>query len=109
VGSGVAIFTRKVLKEQLNYKLDNRCTNNLAEVKALKAIEMQRVEHNVQKTVVIYMDRRISMESTRNATNHNYLVGEIRKRISDLNKKNWKIEFKQVKAHVGIYSIEIAD
>ena len=43
VGSGVAIFTGKVLTEQLKFKLDDRCTNNQAEqlaiVKALEVIE----------------------------------------------------------------------
>jgi ribonuclease HI len=34
---------------------------------------------------------------------------EIRKREVTLNKKNWKIEFKWVKAHAGIYGNEIAD
>jgi hypothetical protein len=38
-GSGVVIFTGKVLTEQLKFKLDNRCSNNQAEqltiVKAL--------------------------------------------------------------------------
>ena len=40
VGSGVAIFTGKILTEQLKFKLDNACTNNQAEqlaiVKALR-------------------------------------------------------------------------
>jgi ribonuclease HI len=31
------------------------------------------------------------------------------KRAVNLNKKNWKIEIKWVKAHVGIYGNEIAD
>jgi ribonuclease HI len=30
-------------------------------------------------------------------------------RAVTLNKKNWKIEFKWVKAHAGIYGNEIAD
>jgi len=34
---------------------------------------------------------------------------EIRKRAVTLTKENWKIEFKWVKAHAGIYGNEIAD
>jgi ribonuclease HI len=33
----------------------------------------------------------------------------IKNKAVNLNKKNWRIEFKWVKAHVGIYSNEIAD
>jgi len=49
------------------------------------------------------------VDAIRNAKNHNHLVEEIRKRTANLNKKKWKIEFKWVKAHVGIYGNEIAD
>ena len=41
--------------------------------------------------------------------NQNHLVEEIRKRAVTLNKKNWKIEFKWVKAHAGIFGNEIAN
>jgi ribonuclease HI len=37
------------------------------------------------------------------------LMEEIRKRAVNLNKKNWKIEFKWVKADAGIYGNEIED
>jgi ribonuclease HI len=44
VRSGVAVFTWKVLAEQLIFKLDDKYSNNqakqLAIVKALEAIEM---------------------------------------------------------------------
>ena len=48
MGSGIAIFTGKVLTEQLKFKLADRCTNNQAEqlaiVKALEVIETQQVK-----------------------------------------------------------------
>ena len=47
VGSGVAVFTGKVLTEQLKFKLDNKCSKNQAEklaiLKALEATEIQQV------------------------------------------------------------------
>jgi ribonuclease HI len=49
------------------------------------------------------------LDSIRSAKNHNHLIEEIRKRAVTLNKKNWKIEFKWEKAHVGIFGNEIAD
>jgi ribonuclease HI len=78
VGSGVAVFTGKLLTEQLEFKLDNRCTNNQAEqmaiVKTLEAIETQLVDRHVQKTVVIYTDSKITMYSIRRIKNHIYLL-----------------------------------
>jgi ribonuclease HI len=113
VGSGVAVFTRKVLTDQLKFKLDNRCYNNQAEqlaiVKALEAIETQQVNHNEHRTAVIYTDSKITLDSIRSAKSHNHLLEEIRKRAVSLNKKIWKIEFKRVKAQAGIYGNEIAD
>ena len=111
VGSGVSVFTGKVLTER-KFKLDNRCSNNQAEqlaiVKALETIQTQ-VNHNKHRTAVIYMDSKITLDSIRSAKNNNHLVEEIRKRAVTLNKKNWKIEFKWVKAHARTYGNEIAD
>jgi ribonuclease HI len=113
VGSGVAVFTGQELTEQLKFKLDNRCCNNQAQqldvLKALEAIETQQVNYNQHRTVVIHTDSKITLDSIRNAKNHNHLVEEIRKRTVNLNKKNWKIKFEWVKAHFGIYGNEIAD
>jgi ribonuclease HI len=113
VGLGVAVFTRKVLMEQLKFKLDNRCSNNQAEhlaiIKTLEAIETQQVNHNESRTVFICTDSKITLDSIRNAKNHNHLVEEIRKTAVTRNKKNSKIDFKWVKIHVGFYGNEIAD
>jgi ribonuclease HI len=113
VGSGVAVFKGQELMEQLKFKLENRCSNNQAEqlaiIKALEAIQKQQVNYNEHRTVVIHMDSNITLDSLRNAKNHNHLVEQIRKKTVNLNKQNWKIEFKWVKAHVGIYGNEIAD
>jgi ribonuclease HI len=49
------------------------------------------------------------MESIRSAKNHTHVVEEIRKRTVNLNKSNWRIEFKWVKAHVGIHGNKMAD
>jgi ribonuclease HI len=58
---------------------------------------------------MIYTDSRITLDSERSAKNHNHLVEEIRKRAVTLNKRHWKVEFKWVKVHVGIYENKFAD
>jgi ribonuclease HI len=55
------------------------------------------------------MDSKITMDSIRSAKNHTHLIEEIRKRAVKLNKKNWRIEFKCLNAHVGIHGNETAD
>jgi ribonuclease HI len=111
MGSGGTVFTGKVLTEQLKFKLDNRCSNNqveqLAIVKALEVIEKQQVNNNEYRKAVIYTDSKITLDSIRSAKNHNHLVEEIRRAVT-LIKKNWKIEFKWVKAHARVYEDEIA-
>jgi len=72
-------------------------------------IESQQENHNEHRTAVIYMDSKITLGSIRSPKNHNHPVEKIRKRAVTLNKKNWKIEFKWVKAHTRIYRNEIED
>jgi ribonuclease HI len=71
-------------------------------------MQPQIKQNNEHRTAIIYTDSKITLDSIRSAKNHNHLVEEIRKRAVTLNKKDWKIEFKWVKAHAGIYGNEIA-
>jgi len=71
--------------------------------------QSQQENQNEHRTAVIYTNSKITLDSIRSAKNHNHLVGEIRKRAVTLNIKNWKIEFKWVKVHAGIFGNEIAD
>jgi ribonuclease HI len=109
----VAIFLKDELKAQHKYKLDNRCSNNQAEqlaiIKALELIPEINIEENTPRTIGIYTDSRITIDSLKNATNHSSPIEEIRKRIISLESTNWSIGFAWVKAHVGIYGNELAD
>ena len=51
----------------------------------------------------------ITLESIRNTKNHNYLIEEIRKKMTTLEQAHWKIEISWVKAHIGIIVNELAD
>ena len=101
VGSGVAIFVGKELKAQLKFKMDNRYSNNQAEqrtiVKALEIIDAIDIAEDSPRTIGIFTDSRITMDSSENVNNHSYLKEDIRKRISSLERTNWTIEFSSVK------------
>jgi len=113
VGSGVAIFVGKELKAQLKFKLDNRCSNNQAEqlavAKAPEVIDATDIAENSPRTIAVFTDSRSTIDSLKNINNHSYLIEEIRKRISNLERTNWTTEFSWVKAHIGIYGNELAD
>jgi len=113
VGSGVAVFVGKELQTLLKFKLDNKCSNNqteqLATAKALEEIDARDIDENSPSTMGIFTDSKITIGSLKNVNNHSYLIEEIRKRISILERSNWTVEFSCVKAHVGIYGNELAD
>jgi ribonuclease HI len=81
----VAIFVKDELKAQHRYKLDNRCSNNQAEqlaiIKVLELTPEINIEENTPRTIGIYTDSRITIDSLKNANNHGSLTEEIRKRI----------------------------
>jgi hypothetical protein len=81
----------------------------LAIAKALEVIETIDIAENSPRTVVIFTDSRITIDPLKNVNNHSYLIEEIRKRISILERTNWTVEFSWVKAHVGIHGNELAD
>ena len=113
VGSGVAIFVSNELKTQHKFKLDNRCSNNQAEqlaiAKALEKILEIDIAEISPRTIGIFTDSRITIDLLKNVNNHSHLIEVIRKRISNLERSNWTVEFTWVKAHVGIYGNELAD
>ena len=109
----MAIFVGKELKEHLKIKLDNRCSNNQAEQpavsKALEVVDAIDIAENSPRTIAIFTDSIITIVSLKNVNNYSYLIEEVRKRVSILERTNWTIEFSWVKAHVGIYGNKLAD
>jgi ribonuclease HI len=113
VGSRVAIFVQQRFEVPLHFRLGIRCSNNQAEqlaiFKALEVTETIDIQQNSQRTIDIFTDSRITIDLLKNANNHSYLIEEIRKRLSILDRANWIIGISWVKAHVGIYCNELAD
>ena len=97
---------------KLQFKLDNRCSNNqeeqLAILKALEKLEVLN-RHSINPlSTIIFTDSRISLDSLQNY-NHGFLVEEIRKKVATLERSGWQIMFLWVKAHIGVHGNEMAD
>jgi hypothetical protein len=76
VGSRTAIYIQNKLTQQMKHKLHDRCSNNKAEqmaiVQALQAIETIKINKNIPRTIKIYADSRITLESLKNVKNRNH-------------------------------------
>jgi ribonuclease HI len=97
----------------MKHKLHDKCSNNQAEqmaiFKALQAIEIITMIQYTPRTIKIFTDSRITLESLKNMKNRNRLIEEIRKKTKTLEKENWNIEYTWIKAHAGNYGNELAD
>jgi len=61
------------------------------------------------KTITIFTDSQVTLDSLRNNTNHTFLIEAIRKKGTEMSGTNWEIQFCWVKAHVGTQGSELAD
>jgi ribonuclease HI len=57
----------------------------------------------------IYTDSQMTLDSLKNSNIHTLLIEEIRRKLTEMVKTNWKIQFCWIKAHVGIQGNELAD
>jgi len=85
VGSGAVIFKGSEMIAKLQFKLDNKCSNNQAEqldkLKALEKLEGMNKKSINPLSTTIFIDSRITLDSLQNYNNHGYLLEEIRKRL----------------------------
>ena len=113
VGSGVVVLLNDQVAQQLQYKLDDRCSNNQAEqvaiLKALEIIPEVQLNLNYPKTLALYTDSKITIDSLKNTRNHNHLIENIRQVLSYLKGNHWTVDISWVKAHIGVYGNELAD
>jgi len=110
VGAGIVIFRLGNLIKGLKYRLNKRCTNNQAEqLTILRALEHTENMQTEDKTATIYTDSRMTQDSLKNNNIHTFLIEEIRRKLTEMGKIKWKIQFCWVKAHVGVQGNELAD
>ena len=110
VGARIAIFESGHHTKSLQCRLNKRCTNNQAEQLAiLTALNYTETMQTTDKTVTVYTDSQITLDSLRNGNIHTFLIEEIRKKLNEMMKTNWKIKLRWVKAHIGIRGNELTD
>jgi ribonuclease HI len=109
----MTVFAGNELAAQLKFNLNKKCSNDqagqLAILKALEAITVSDIIENGPRTAAIFTGSRITVDYLKNINNHNFLIEEIRKKVSILETANWTIEFSWFKAHVGTYGEELAN
>ena len=100
------------LLAKVQQKLDDRCSNNQAEqlaiLKMLGTIESMNSISITPRTVTIFTDSRVPLDSLHNYNNNACLLEGIRKMLTSMMTAKWKIKFSCVKAHVGIFGNEMA-
>ena len=72
-------------------------------------MEKLKIPENRPRTLTVFTDSRITIDSLKHPSNHAQLTEEIRTGFTALNNTNWRIEFSWVKAHAGILGNETAD
>jgi ribonuclease HI len=62
-----------------------------------------------EKTALNHTDSRITLQLLQNQKRHTQLRDQFKKKVLDLERLDWKIEFSWIKAHVGHEGNETAD
>jgi len=100
-------FKGSELVAKVKQKLDSKCSNNQAEqvaiLKVLEIIELMNSHSINPRTVTVFTDSRVSLDSLYNPNNHAHLVEEIRKKVISMVRDKWKISFH------GLIGNEMAD
>jgi ribonuclease HI len=62
-----------------------------------------------EKTVLVYTDSRITLQSLQNYKRHTHLIDQIRNKVPDMEQHEWKVDFSWMKAHVWQRGKELED
>jgi ribonuclease HI len=94
VGAGITKYRTGTHTKSLKYRLNKRCTNNQAEQLAnLKSLEYIENTQTTDKSVTIYADSQMTLDSLQNNNIHTYLIEKIRRKVTEMEQNEWKIQF----------------
>jgi ribonuclease HI len=74
----------------------------------LSALEYLEKIKTMDKITTIYTDRQTTLDKLENSNIHSHIVEEIRRKLMELEIRDWKITLRWVKAQVGIRGNELA-
>jgi len=110
VGSGVSIYKSGESINTIQRRLSKKCTNNQAEqFPILTALEYIEKTQTTDERVTIYTDSQTTLDKPQNSNIHTHIVEKIRRKITEMEEREWKISLCWVKAHAGIRGNELAD
>jgi ribonuclease HI len=75
----------------------------------LRAPEYTENIKTEDKTATIYTDSQMILGSLKNSNIHIFLIEEMRRKLTEMGRIDWKIHFCWVKAHIGIQGNELAN
>jgi len=93
VGAGFAILNAGYPTLTKKFRLHNRCTNNQVELAILKSLEYAMTIQLDDKTASVYTDSQTTLDSLKNNRIHTSLIEEIRRKVHEMENKDWKIRF----------------
>ena len=75
----------------------------------MTALEYTEILQREDKTASLYTDSRMTLASLKNSNIHITLIEEIRRKLTEMGKTNWKINFSWVRVHVRIQGNELPE
>ncbi|KAJ4451840.1 hypothetical protein ANN_03318 [Periplaneta americana] len=113
VGAAAVIIQNDMVIHRSKYKLHEKCSNNQAEqiaiLKVLQHIENVEITEETENIAIVNTDSKVALDTLQNKNKHNPIIENIKRELKKLERQQWTVLFRWVKAHVGIVGNEIAD
>jgi ribonuclease HI len=74
-----------------------------------KGIGIYTTTERREKTALVYTDSRITLQLLKNHERHTHIIDQIKNKVMDMERDEWKVEFSWVMVHVGRRGNELAD